>query len=30
MALAVVSFFTDYWLPLRSGEETDLTGITII
>ncbi len=30
MALAVVSFFTDYWLPLRSGEETDLTGVTII
>jgi Mg2+-importing ATPase len=30
MALAVVSFVTDYWLPLRSGEETDLTGIIII
>lgn len=30
LALAVVSFFTDYWLPLRSGEETDLTGVTII
>ncbi|ALR77790.1 magnesium-translocating P-type ATPase [[Enterobacter] lignolyticus] len=30
MALAVVSFFTDFWLPLRSGEETDLTGVTII
>ncbi|UAK22231.1 magnesium-translocating P-type ATPase [Kluyvera sp. CRP] len=30
MALAAVSFVTDYWLPLRKGEETDLTGIIII
>lgn len=30
MALAAVSFITDYWLPLRNGEETDLTGIIII
>ncbi|GAA3896769.1 magnesium-translocating P-type ATPase [Gibbsiella dentisursi] len=30
MALATVSFVTDYWLPLRNGEETDLTGIIII
>lgn len=30
MALAVISFITDYWLPLRRGEETDLTGIVII
>ncbi|EHM45866.1 MAG: magnesium-translocating P-type ATPase [Yokenella regensburgei] len=30
MALAVVSFFTDYWLPHESGDETDLTGVTII
>ncbi len=30
MALAAVSFVTDYWLPLRNGEETDLTGIIII
>ncbi|MBH2846621.1 magnesium-translocating P-type ATPase [Serratia marcescens] len=30
MALAIVSFFTDYWFPLRNGEETDLTGIIII
>lgn len=30
MALAAVSFMTDYWLPLRNGEETDLTGIIII
>ncbi len=30
MALAAVSYITDYWLPLRSGEETDLTGIIII
>eukprot|EP00102_Acyrthosiphon_pisum_P027486 XP_016664696.1 PREDICTED: magnesium-transporting ATPase, P-type 1-like [Acyrthosiphon pisum] len=30
MALAAVSFFTDYLLPLRKGEETDLTGVIII
>ncbi|WP_079774264.1 magnesium-translocating P-type ATPase [Salmonella bongori] len=30
MALAGVSFITDYWLPLRRGEETDLTGVLII
>ncbi|MTH46132.1 magnesium-translocating P-type ATPase [Intestinirhabdus alba] len=30
IALAAVSFFTDYWLPLRNGEEGDLTGIIII
>lgn len=30
MALAAVSFITDYWLPLRNGEETDLTGVIII
>lgn len=30
LALALVSFFTDFWLPLRAGEETDLTGVTII
>ena len=30
MALAAVSTITDYWLPLRHGEETDLTGIIII
>lgn len=30
MALAAVSFVTDYWLPLRNGEETDLAGIIII
>ncbi|EBO3245317.1 magnesium-translocating P-type ATPase [Salmonella enterica subsp. enterica serovar Rubislaw] len=30
MALAAVSFVTDYWLPLRNSEETDLTGIIII
>jgi Mg2+-importing ATPase len=30
MALALVSFFTDFWLPLRNGEETDLTGVIII
>ena len=30
LALALVSFFTDYWMPLRHGEETDLTGVIII
>ncbi len=30
LTLAIVSFVTDYWLPLQSGEETDLTGIVII
>lgn len=30
LVLAIVSFVTDYWLPLRSGEETDLTGVIII
>ncbi|OCF99351.1 magnesium-translocating P-type ATPase [Gilliamella sp. wkB195] len=30
LILALVSFFTDYWLPLQNGEETDLTGIIII
>lgn len=30
MALAAIGFFTDYWLPARHGEETDLTGVIII
>ncbi len=30
LALALVSFFTDYWMPLRHGQETDLTGVIII
>ncbi|WP_392420970.1 magnesium-translocating P-type ATPase [Edwardsiella piscicida] len=30
IALALISFFTDYWLPLRHGEPTDLTGVIII
>lgn len=28
--LAIISFFTDYWLPLQRGEETDLIGVIII
>ncbi|WP_447866848.1 magnesium-translocating P-type ATPase [Rahnella bonaserana] len=28
--LAIISFFTDFWLPLRAGEETDLTSVYII
>jgi len=30
MALAAVTFFTDYWIPMRQGEATDLTGLAII
>ena len=30
MILAAISFFTDYWLPLQHGEETDLVGASII
>ena len=30
LVLAIVSFVTDYWLPLQKGEETDVTGIFII
>lgn len=30
LALAAVSFVTDYWLPLQNGEPNDITGITII
>ena len=29
-ALAGITFFTDYLLPLRQGAETDLTGVTIM
>lgn len=30
LTLAVISFVTDYWLPLRAGEEVDLTKVIII
>ena len=30
LGLTAISFVTDYWLPLRRGEETDLTGVTIM
>jgi len=30
MVLAAISFFTDYLLPARKGEETDLTGVIIM
>ncbi|WP_428944748.1 magnesium-translocating P-type ATPase [Pantoea sp. FN060301] len=30
MVLAAISYFTDYVLPLRSGEESDLTGVSIM
>ncbi|MFZ6046218.1 magnesium-translocating P-type ATPase [Pseudomonas sp. CR3202] len=30
MTLSAISFFTDFWLPFRAGEETDLTGVIIV
>ncbi|KES12517.1 Cation transport ATPase, partial [Snodgrassella alvi SCGC AB-598-O11] len=30
LALALVRFFTDYLIPLHNGEETSVSGITII
>ncbi|MFD1804087.1 magnesium-translocating P-type ATPase [Mixta tenebrionis] len=30
LGLSAISFFTDYWLPLRQNAETDLTGIAIM
>ncbi|UYK97522.1 magnesium-translocating P-type ATPase [Pantoea stewartii] len=30
MVLALVSWVTDYWLPLRAGQDTDLSGVIII
>ncbi|WDG53668.1 magnesium-translocating P-type ATPase [Pseudomonas chlororaphis] len=30
MTLTAISFFTDFWLPLQAGEETDLTGVIIV
>ncbi|UXN06365.1 magnesium-translocating P-type ATPase [Bartonella sp. HY761] len=30
LMLAAIQFVTDYWLPLRAGEETDLTGVIIV
>jgi len=30
VVLAVISFFTDFWFPLRAGEETDLVSVYII
>ncbi|WP_294912160.1 magnesium-translocating P-type ATPase [Tatumella sp. UBA2305] len=30
MALAAVSFITDYWIPRRSGDTPDLTGVIIM
>ena len=28
--LAIVSFFSEYWIPLKRGEDTDLTAVIII
>ncbi len=30
MTLTLISFVTDFWLPLQAGEETDLTGVIIV
>ncbi|WP_095079130.1 magnesium-translocating P-type ATPase [Pseudomonas sp. Irchel s3h17] len=30
MTLTLISFITDFWLPLQAGEETDLTGVIIV
>ncbi|WP_282024416.1 magnesium-translocating P-type ATPase [Commensalibacter papalotli (ex Botero et al. 2024)] len=30
MMLAAIQFYTDFWLPFRAGEETDLTGVIIV
>ncbi|UYZ84087.1 magnesium-translocating P-type ATPase [Entomomonas sp. E2T0] len=30
MALSAVSFYTDFWLPFKAGEDTDLTGVIIV
>ena len=30
LALAIVSFITDYWIPVRAGEEPDLTSVIIM
>ena len=30
MALSAINFYTDFWLPYRKGEETDLTGVIIV
>lgn len=30
IVLAIVSFVSEYWIPLKHGEETDLTGVIII
>lgn len=30
MALSAVSFYSDFWLPFRAGEATDLTGVIIV
>ena len=30
LTLSLISFYTDFWLPWRAGEETDLTGVLIV
>jgi len=30
LALAIVSFVTDYWIPLRAGDKPDLTSVIIM
>lgn len=30
VVLAIIQFFTDFWIPYQTGDETDLTGVTIV
>lgn len=30
LILAAISFYTDYWMPVEQGEETELAGVIII
>lgn len=30
ITLSAISFYTDFWLPFKAGEETDLTSVIIV
>lgn len=30
LTLAIISFYTDFWIPFRNGEKTDLTEVIIV
>lgn len=30
MILSAISFYTDFWMPYKAGEKTDLTGVIIV